>query len=33
MFFLRGAMLERDGHRDEAARNFQMFRKLSGPDR
>jgi tetratricopeptide (TPR) repeat protein len=33
IFFLRGAMLEREGHRAEAARNYQMFRTLSGPDR
>lgn len=32
LFFLRGAMLARDGHRAEAARNYQMFRTLSGPD-
>ncbi len=32
LFFLRGALLARDGHRAEAARNYQMFRTLSGPD-
>ncbi|HUE20740.1 MAG TPA: hypothetical protein VMQ86_03615 [Bryobacteraceae bacterium] len=32
LFFLRGAVLEREGHRTEAARYYQLFRKLSGPD-
>jgi tetratricopeptide (TPR) repeat protein len=32
LFFLRGAVLDREGHRAEAARNYQMFRALSGPD-
>jgi tetratricopeptide (TPR) repeat protein len=32
LFFLRGVVLERKGHRTEAARYYQMFRKLSGPD-
>jgi tetratricopeptide (TPR) repeat protein len=32
LFFLRGAVLERTGHRAEAARYYQMFRTLSGPD-
>jgi tetratricopeptide (TPR) repeat protein len=29
LFQLRGAVLEHEGHRDEAARYYQMFRKLS----
>jgi tetratricopeptide (TPR) repeat protein len=32
LFFLRGVVLEREGHRAEASRYYQMFRKLSGPD-
>jgi len=32
LFFLRAAILGRDGHRAEAARNYQFFRSLSGPD-
>jgi tetratricopeptide (TPR) repeat protein len=32
LFFLRGVVLEREGHRTEASRYYQMFRKLSGPD-
>lgn len=32
LFFLRGAVLEREGHRTEAARYYQMFRKLSGTE-
>ncbi len=32
LFFLRGVVLERQGHRAEAARYYEMFRKLSGPD-
>jgi tetratricopeptide (TPR) repeat protein len=33
LFFLRGVVLEREGHRTEAARYYQMFRALSGPDK
>jgi tetratricopeptide (TPR) repeat protein len=32
LFFLRGALLDRAGHRDEAARNYQIFLSLSGRD-
>ena len=32
LFFLRGVVLDREGHRTEAARYYQMFRTLSGPD-
>jgi len=32
LFFLRGAALAREGHRAEAARYYQVFRALSGPD-
>jgi tetratricopeptide (TPR) repeat protein len=32
LFFLRGAVLHREGHRAEASPYYQMFRKLSGPD-
>jgi hypothetical protein len=32
LFFLRGAVLDREGHRAEAARYCQMFHALSGPD-
>jgi tetratricopeptide (TPR) repeat protein len=32
LFFLRGAVLAREGHRAEAARYYQLFRTLSGPD-
>ena len=32
LFFLRGAALDRTGHRAEAARYYQLFRTLSGPD-
>src|SRR5579862_6488391 len=32
LFFLRGKVLEREGQGAEAARNYEMFRKLSGPD-
>ena len=32
LFFLRGVGLDREGHRAEAARYYQMFRALSGPD-
>ena len=32
LFFLRGAVLDREGHRAEASRYYQMFRTLSGPD-
>ena len=32
LFFLRGVVLEREGHRAEAARYYQLFRTLSGPD-
>jgi hypothetical protein len=32
LFFLRGAALAREGHRAEAARYYQLFRALSGPD-
>jgi tetratricopeptide (TPR) repeat protein len=32
LLFLRGAVLEREGHHAEAARYYQIFRKLSGPD-
>jgi len=31
LFFLRGVVLEREGHRTEADRYYQVFRKLSGP--
>lgn len=31
LFFLRGAVADRQGRHAEAARNYQMFRKLSGP--
>jgi hypothetical protein len=30
LFFLRGAVLQREGHRTEAERYFQIFRTLSG---
>jgi len=30
LIFLRGAVLEREGHRPEAARYYQLFRTLSG---
>ena len=32
LFFLRGVVLGREGHRPEAARYYQLFRTLSGPD-
>jgi tetratricopeptide (TPR) repeat protein len=32
LFFLRGAALAHEGHRPEAARYYQIFRSLSGPD-
>lgn len=32
LFFLRGAVLDREGHRTEASRYYQLFRALSGPD-
>jgi tetratricopeptide (TPR) repeat protein len=32
LFFLRGVVLDREGHRAEAARYYQIFRALSGPD-
>ena len=32
LFFLRGVVLDRQGHRAEAVRYYQMFRALSGPD-
>jgi tetratricopeptide (TPR) repeat protein len=32
LFFLRGAVLAREGHRAEAGRYYQLFRTLSGPD-
>jgi Flp pilus assembly protein TadD len=32
LFLLRGVVLERAGHRAEAARYYQMFRTLTGPD-
>ena len=32
LFFLRGVVLDREGHRTEAARYYQIFRTLSGPD-
>jgi len=32
LFFLRGAVLDREGHRAEAARYYRLFRTLSGPD-
>jgi len=32
LFFLRGVVLDREGHRTEAARYYRMFRALSGPD-
>ena len=32
LFFLRGAALAREGHGAEAARYYQLFRALSGPD-
>jgi len=32
LFFLRGAVLEREGHRPEAARYYLLFRTLSGPN-
>jgi tetratricopeptide (TPR) repeat protein len=32
LFFLRGAVLEREGHGAEAGRYYQMFRQLSGAD-
>jgi tetratricopeptide (TPR) repeat protein len=32
LFFLRGVVLDRGSHRREAARYYQIFRTLSGPD-
>jgi tetratricopeptide (TPR) repeat protein len=32
LFFLRGVVLDREGHPAEAARYYQLFRTLSGPD-
>jgi tetratricopeptide (TPR) repeat protein len=32
LFFLRGAVLDREGHRAEAAPYYRIFRALSGPD-
>jgi tetratricopeptide (TPR) repeat protein len=32
LFYLRGAILEKQGHRDEAAKNYRLFLTLSGPD-
>src|SRR5205807_4729584 len=32
LFYLRGAILEKQGRRDEAAKNYRLFLKLSGPD-
>jgi tetratricopeptide (TPR) repeat protein len=32
LFFLRGAVLDKEGQRREASRNYQLFLSLSGPD-
>lgn len=32
LFYLRGAVLEKQGRRDEAAKNYRLFLTLSGPD-
>jgi len=32
LFFLRGAVLDKEGQRREAARNYRLFLSLSGPD-
>jgi predicted negative regulator of RcsB-dependent stress response len=32
LFYLRGAILEKQGRRDEAAKNYRLFLTLSGPD-
>jgi hypothetical protein len=32
IYYLRGLAEARAGHRDAAAANYQLFRKLSGPD-
>src|SRR5205085_7870482 len=32
LFYLRGAILEKQGRHDEAAKNYRLFLALSGPD-